>query len=989
MIKAIIRSILSIVLVLLTILAFFSSTSIGLQLLIKVTSLIIPGQLHATVDSGYLLGNMDLKQVYYQYNKSTVRASEVQFYWYFKKYNPIVIALPHIKVIDFAVDYPTNSNTVYGFARADLHGQLALNDLAKEADNTARPSIPTTEKTHFTIAWQQMLIPIKPSFDITLPAGKLAFDGPLMHYHVHGKFISAGNHFPHAKWQLNKATGNFDQIDISSLTGTPLNGKALLSGKVTWLPHVIWDAHLTGNNLNTAKAWPTPNSNIDIHIHSQGWITETKDQYRFELKKLSGMLDNFPVNGTGGVLISNDDYVFQQVLLQLGTANLHINGSMTPKTADLQWQIRIPALNDLLKDAKGNINGNGIINGALPQPHIKAGLQIDNAAWDGLVAQSIAIQADGYPNLNQLGQLHITVNDLFAGNLQINSAQIQFQNQQKKNQLTINFKGPRSQFYFNADGKLISQQWQGKINTLTLDMNDIGTVKLSNAAYLTLTQHSFAFKPFCLQAVTGQTCIQQANFAIHAPVITIKSKVVKKIVPASNRTITGALQLSSHDLTYLSVFWPQISNVQGQFNANFRVSGTTTNPAITGQADLTNSSLTIPRLGINITNIIFHTAGNQSSLTYKAQAKFGNGIVNMNGVTNLAQKGFPSNLTIQGRDLLVMNTNDAEVYASPDLQLNWLTPLLKINGSITIPTAKITPRDLTSTITLPKDVVFVTPNEEEQQQNAHIYSHVQIVFGDNISFAYSGLNGKIIGAVTVEDKPGGDTTGSGILSIVDATYKAYGQNLGLRQGRLIFTGGPINNPGLNIQAVKQMQVVTTSTGPQSSSNAKSSLGDYTSNQQVVGINITGTLSEPSAVLFSEPPGLSQSDILSYLITGRPANQATQQDSMNILSALSLLNLNGNSTSQIKTQFSSALGLSEFSISHEQEYDKQQNSVVENTSLLLGKALSPRLLVNYSLGLVEPINTLKIVYKLSKNFSLQSEHSTNANGVDLYYTIERD
>ncbi|MFN7096008.1 MAG: translocation/assembly module TamB domain-containing protein, partial [Gammaproteobacteria bacterium] len=159
--------------------------------------------------------------------------------------------------------------------------------------------------------------------------------------------------------------------------------------------------------------------------------------------------------------------------------------------------------------------------------------------------------------------------------------------------------------------------------------------------------------------------------------------------------------------------------------------------------------------------------------------------------------------------------------------------------------------------------------------------------------------------------------------------------------------------------------------------------------QVVGVSVTGTLSEPSSKLFSEPAGLSQADILSYLIVGRPASQATQQDSASLLSALSLLKLGGGANGQLKNQFSSALGLSQFSIGQEQEYDKQQNSVVENTSLLLGKVLSPNLLINYSLGLIEPINTLKVVYKITKNLSLQSEHSTNANGVDLVYTYERD
>lgn len=988
MIKAIIRSLLSILLVLIAVSTFFSCTSVGLQLLIKTTNLLIPGELKATVNRGYLLGSFDLKNVSYHDEKTTMSASELQLTWFFKDIAPLIIAIPHLKVTNFIVEYPVKNNPVYGFKQAILTGQLALNDVAATSDNEARKSIPETEKTHFSIFWQQMLIPIKPSFDITLPHGKLIFEGPLMNYHVHGHFTSSGENFPDAAWQINQAHGNFEKIQITSLTGTPLSGDVVLSGQVTWLPEVEWDAHFIGKNLNPAVKWGVAQSSLNLHIHSQGLITETDSQYRFELKKLSGTTENYPVSGSGDVLISNENYQFDKLFLSIGLSNLHANGFITGQRANLTWQIHIPELNKLLPDVKGNMETEGNIVGSLQKPHISATMTLSNIAWRELIAKQIVAHANGYPNLNDPGQLSIDITDLLAGNLIINNGHLQFKNKQKQTQLTIALTGPRSQFKFDSNGKITAQQWQGKINQFSISLNNVGDIKLNNPANLILTKHSFAFQPFCLQATIGQTCVQQANFAVLQPLLNSKNKVIKKAQSLTGRSLKGALQFSSRDLAFISVFLPQLTNVRGVFNANFTVSGTTNNPVLNGQADLTNSSLTIPRLGINLTNIIFHAGGNQSNLTYNAQAKFDTGILNIKGATNLAQSGFPTDVTVKGNDLLVMNTNDAVVRASPDIQLNWLTPLLKVNGSISIPFANFTPRDLTSTITLPSDVVFVTPDQKEEQANTHIYSNIKIIFGDNVHFNYSGLSGMITGDVSVEDKPGGDTTGSGTLSIVDGKYKAYGQNLVIRQGKFIYTGGPVNNPGLNIQAVKQLQVVTTSSGPQSSSN-KSSLGNYSSNMQVVGVSISGTLSEPSARLFSEPAGLSQSDILSYLIVGRPASQATQQDGPNLMSALSLLSLGGGASSQIKNQFSSALGLSQLSISHDQEYDKQDNSVVENTSLLLGKALSPNLFLNYSLGLIEPINTLKIVYKMKKGFSLQSEHSTNANGVDLFYTIERD
>ena len=63
--------------------------------------------------------------------------------------------------------------------------------------------------------------------------------------------------------------------------------------------------------------------------------------------------------------------------------------------------------------------------------------------------------------------------------------------------------------------------------------------------------------------------------------------------------------------------------------------------------------------------------------------------------------------------------------------------------------------------------------------------------------------------------------------------------------------------------------------------------------------------------------------------------------------------------------------------------------MDNTSLVLGKALSPKLFISYSVGLLEPINILRFNYKLTKHISLRTESNPNAQGIDVFYTIEKN
>ena len=63
-------------------------------------------------------------------------------------------------------------------------------------------------------------------------------------------------------------------------------------------------------------------------------------------------------------------------------------------------------------------------------------------------------------------------------------------------------------------------------------------------------------------------------------------------------------------------------------------------------------------------------------------------------------------------------------------------------------------------------------------------------------------------------------------------------------------------------------------------------------------------------------------------------------------------------------------------------------------MVVGKYLSPRLYVNYGIGLFSPINTFTIRYLLGRNWSIQAQQGAalngqgQATGVDVLYTVER-
>ena len=139
-----------------------------------------------------------------------------------------------------------------------------------------------------------------------------------------------------------------------------------------------------------------------------------------------------------------------------------------------------------------------------------------------------------------------------------------------------------------------------------------------------------------------------------------------------------------------------------------------------------------------------------------------------------------------------------------------------------------------------------------------------------------------------------------------ASTRPTGKSSRLRDGRLLFAGGPIDQPGLDVEAVRRP--------------AESIL---------VGARVRGTLKPPELTVFSEPT-MPQQEQLSYLILGRPLQSATDSESSAMSRAALALGLKGGNF--VSERVNENLGLDEFGI----QTDPGESSA--QASFVIGKYL---------------------------------------------------
>ena len=438
-----------------------------------------------------------------------------------------------------------------------------------------------------------------------------------------------------------------------------------------------------------------------------------------------------------------------------------------------------------------------------------------------------------------------------------------------------------------------------------------------------------------------------------------------------NQKLQGKVFWHTTQLQLLELFSPQIKNVQGKLDVKFKLAGTLDKPKLQGKATLQKGSVYIPAANVTLQNINLIAQGNLSEVDYSGHIYAGDGYLRINGKTDLDTTGLPTEINVIGKDFLLSDIDTIKIKVTPTLKLLINKQRLDINGSIIIPWAKIQSHDFSTTETLPSDVIFV----EETQQKAEpaifaIYTDIKIILGDHIDINAMGFKGRLAGQVEIKQQPKLTPTATGELVIHDGSYDLYGQQLTLEKSKVVFAG-PMDNPGLDIRAVREFKTVGT-------------IEDL-----IVGTHITGTFDYPKTVLYSDPSGLSQEDILSYLMFGQSSSQLSQDKAGLLIRAASALHFGGPSrltmlTDNVRGKF----GLSEFGLATEAT-GPEVDEMTTNTAFVMGKYILPYVYVSYSVGLLDAVNIFRVRYKLGKKWAIQSESSSLSNGIDLLYSIVRD
>lgn len=421
----------------------------------------------------------------------------------------------------------------------------------------------------------------------------------------------------------------------------------------------------------------------------------------------------------------------------------------------------------------------------------------------------------------------------------------------------------------------------------------IGDVLLGDSsASLTLTSASLVIDSANTYLLSAPSTITLGRNFIGIDSLSLGRRTGGRIamhhVHLSDDSLAGSLRTSPLDLAVLELLLPSITATQGTVEAAVDVRGTLRKPRALGGLAINGGRISVPRLGAQYENVKAIVSLEEDTVRVRTltaeTTKDRKGTVSVTGTIALASLDNPSfDISVDAHNLRAIDRRGVAT-----LEVSTNRPI-NLGGSLNTPVVRGGLRVVRGTLYIPelirKRVVdlsdpeladfidsvdsdaekFTLAEQSEFVKNLRL-ENFNIDIGDEVWLRSAEANIKLGGGLTlVQGGAVGDIreplTLQGELQAVRGTYRLnivpfIQPTFEVESGTIRFFGNSNMEPALNITAVNTVRK------PQQS---------VTQQDIRIRANIGGTLSSPTLSLSSaDNLPLTQSDLLSYLITGEPA-----------------------------------------------------------------------------------------------------------------------
>lgn len=424
----------------------------------------------------------------------------------------------------------------------------------------------------------------------------------------------------------------------------------------------------------------------------------------------------------------------------------------------------------------------------------------------------------------------------------------------------------------------------------------------------------------------------------------------------------------------LSALFPGlIQESRGRLALNCSADGTWSAPKIHGTMRVDQAGAYLPSTGIQLSDVTMDAQFEDQTVRITSfRARSGPGRLEGAGAVWLKDRGIDRiDMNLSGERFQVVRLPEMEMLASPSLTFRGSPKNIHVRGDIMIPELLIRGTGTKAVARPSKDVVKVGEGHAPKGNHSiPLDAQVRIILGERAFIKAEGVDAKLEGDVLLTAAALDAIKAKGEIRLKDGMYTTRGARLAITRGRVVFDGGPADQPNLDVLALRTIEERPDQVGQ--------SLGRF--KEVKAGVIVTGTPLAPLVRLYSEPP-MPDADILSYIVLGQPISGGDASKSA-LLAATAEALLSGSGSESTLSQLKRQFGPDTVDMKSRTAGGTTQSIVT------VGKYLQPKLYVSYGRSLFSDAYYVTLRYTLSRRWEVESKAGAQT-GANLYYRIELD
>ena len=296
-----------------------------------------------------------------------------------------------------------------------------------------------------------------------------------------------------------------DRAYLDSVAIEAFEGKADLSGEVTWTPADTWAVHGRALGINPGRLRADLPGQLNFYFAVNGEGFDGEGDYAVTVRNINGKLRKVTASGGGTIARRGTTWQLDDIQLSLGGTQIAANGSIG-READLRFALDTKDLGLLKPGSRGQLHAQGTVRGTMKEPLVTATLSGGGIHHGAIALDSINAAVDFDAFNRHPSKIDVRAHNLKYNNRAFSTLSFALDGTAAAHVARVNAKTGDLAIQMQAAGAFARGAWKGQLRTLEVASPESLQLGLETPVELLASAQQVRVGSFCLHGKPARVC---------------------------------------------------------------------------------------------------------------------------------------------------------------------------------------------------------------------------------------------------------------------------------------------------------------------------------------------------------------------------------------------------------------------------------------------------------------------------------------------------